>query len=184
MKNHNDLLIDIMYNPISWIDDSYLALKKERVSIQEKALINELLIQTFSFQPLNVHLLNRFDKEIISIWRLLPEIFFLIGCYRFKAYLLSANFFSDLPINVKKFLLTTNIQMLTYKLSTSNHFNFSVLLNQAYYEMINFTDYLSEPVSQRLTYMFPQNLGLVKKIDGLPNFLLLRVASSYVKSKR
>lgn len=188
MDNGTSLLATIIYDPLAWIDESYFGVTRSQLSVKERRLINEIVVDSLNFKPLLSKKLNQFEKEIVTFWLSLPRVFTLMAYFRYRAFLLSSRNRHQLDskaVEVALSLRPDSLVSAAFKFDMKTNVTLPLLQVQAYREMVGFSDYLSEPVRQRLCFLFPASVkGIQDHVHSQhADFLLLRTLCHYVKSE-
>lgn len=177
-----------MYDPVGWMDESYFDRSYNRLSVKQRRLLNEIILSSIDLTPISLEALSPFEMELIAIWPSLRRVFTLMAYFRYKAFLLSSRKKHQLDPDAIKFAVSLNTAALTsavFKADTASEVTESRLQMQAYQEMVSFCNYLSEPIRQRLSFLFPESV--THKHDQHRNhdadFLLLRIACNHVRTK-
>jgi len=188
MVNYSSRLATIIYDPLAWIDESYFGVSRFQLSVKERRLINEIITDSLNFKPLLLEKLNQFEKEIVTFWLSLPRVFTLMAYFRYRAFLLSSrncHQLDDKAVRVALSLRVGDLVSTAFKFDMKIKLTLSLLQMQAYREMVSFSDYLSEPIRQRLGFLFPASVkGRQNHVNSQhADFLLLRILCHYVKSE-
>lgn len=188
MINYSSFITTITYDPISWIDSSYLDLPYSKFSLKERRVINDIMINVFNFSPISLENLTQFEKEIIRFWPYLSRVFMLMACFRFKAYLPSSFHKLHLDKEIVQFLFALPVnQLQSSVLKGEGHIKLTklTLQQQAFQEMRNFLIYCSDPIRERLFFLFPTSTKQqnTHKVVEKADFLLLRIMCHYARSK-
>lgn len=170
----------IIYDPLSWIDQSHITLPSRFNNTRCTRVINDILIDHFNLSTNTYNVsADSLASAFIHYWFNLPQIAFLMTCQRHRAQLALNGKIARLPSSVQRFmqldLVSSGAALWSKKL------NIVDLYSRSFYELQPLLVALPVELAERVPLLFPKDKSDRYQSDLSTDLLIFKLAIQHVK---
>lgn len=170
----------IIYDPLSWINQSYFTLPSRFNNTRCTRVINDMLIDNFNLSTNTYNVsADSLAATFIHYWFSLPQIAFLMTCQRHRAQLALHGKVARLPSSVQRFM---QLELVSSGVGEwSKKLNVVDLYSSSFNELQPFLSALPVDLAERVPLLFPKNQYERWQSDVSTDLLKFKLAIQHVK---
>lgn len=171
----------IIYDPLSWIEQSHFTLPNRFNNIRCIRIINDILIDSFNLST-NTYNVSADSLAAVFIhhWFNLPQIAFLMACQRHRAQLALNAKMTRLPSSVQRFMKLRIVSSGAGE--WTGNLNIADLYSRSFNELQPFLVALPVELAERVPLLFPKNEHDQWQSDLSNDLLIFKLAIQHVKT--
>ncbi len=175
-----DNVMNIIYNPISWIHPERFSLPSGFMTPGCHRIINDILIENFSLSVEPLDLNNERERYLAAHWHLLPKAAFMVACQRHKSNLFQCGIWWKLEKSVRQFSLLHLLEGNPMNVSIYSLEHYALCAKR---EIDLFSASVSRVMRERLPLLFSpgDDVETVPPTLTGDNELAMRMAIQYVQ---